>query len=277
MESQQRSASVLNDVKTADIQGFLLKLKDDGLSGCSLKTARTALRAMFKSLAKESKLEEDVVEASKIPVVALSNRKAFTADEVRDILRTCSPLIRPVVLLAASTGMRRKDCCLLKWGDVRLDEGIIAKTQCKTGRQVRIPLSPAAHQWLTALKSEAVNSKDSAFVLPEAAKEYHNSGAYRINSHLMECLGCLGLEHNQTITGRYRKAKLRGWHSFRDFFLTTLANSNIPIHLVGQAAGHTSLAVTGTYLRTSGQTDEVVRKALPALDYEPTITVENQP
>lgn len=82
--------------------------------------------------------------------------------------------IYPLIVCAASTGMRLGDVCNLKWADVDLRNGLIECVTAKAGVRVWIPI---LGRLLDVLKERnavpADGSEPSPFVFPEAARRYN--------------------------------------------------------------------------------------------------------
>jgi len=94
------------------------------------------------------------------------HRKPFTPEELRALLDVSKddPLMHPLIVTAACTGMRRGDICRLKWRDVDFDAGMIQVKTSKTGAEVEIPIFPPLRAVLEARKGNG-----SEFVFPSAA------------------------------------------------------------------------------------------------------------
>jgi len=95
------------------------------------------------------------------------HRTPFTPEELDALWRTAArdePLIYPLIVTAACTGMRRGDVCRLDWRNVDLAAGMLAVKTSKTDKPVEIPIfSP-----LRAILTEREN-KGRGAVFPEAA------------------------------------------------------------------------------------------------------------
>ncbi len=98
---------------------------------------------------------------------AVIHRKPFSPEELKALLFTSrdDPFLFPLIVCAASTGMRRGDVCRLKWEDVDLSaNGLTVKTS-KTGADVEIEIWPILRGVL-----EQAKPKRKGFVWPEAAR-----------------------------------------------------------------------------------------------------------
>jgi len=96
-------------------------------------------------------------------------RKPFSIEELYAILEAAKAdaLIYKLAVTAATTAMRRKDCCFLRWESIYFDEGFITVKTSKTGVEVDIPM---ADLLISVLKSQ--KGEKSKYVFPDAKELY---------------------------------------------------------------------------------------------------------
>jgi integrase len=96
-------------------------------------------------------------------------RKPYTMEELNAILLAAQsdPLMYSLVVTAACTAMRRKDCCFLRWDAVDLAAGFITVKTSKTGQVVDIPM---AKMLRTEIENQRGNGSD--YVFPDAKLLY---------------------------------------------------------------------------------------------------------
>ena len=99
---------------------------------------------------------------------ATIHRRPFDEGELARIFDAAEsdPLLRGMIITAASTAMRRGDVARLRWQGVDLDAGFITVKTSKTGETVDIPIFPQLRHVLENQK------RRGPFVFPEAAKIY---------------------------------------------------------------------------------------------------------
>src|SRR5262245_53806190 len=98
------------------------------------------------------------------PPIARRRRRALDADEQTRLLRACqrsrSPLLYPLVLLALTTGLRKRDLLRLMWREVDLEQGTLHLTPPPTGAEgvVLLPQTTVAvlRQWQAQTTSPRV-------------------------------------------------------------------------------------------------------------------------
>ncbi len=103
------------------------------------------------------------------------HRRPLTAPELATLFETArpDPLLYPLTVCAALTGLRIGDVCQLAWKSVDLRAGVVAVRTSKTGKGVEIPIfTPLRDVLETAL---ADREPGAVYVWPEAARMYQSN------------------------------------------------------------------------------------------------------
>lgn len=153
---------------TKDMATAFLKAEEDrGISDSTwndvLKTVRSALRHALPPFHVNPFADFPLRETETI------HRKAFSPEQLDKILHVArdDDFVRPLVVTAMATAMRRGDCCLLKWTDVDLGQRFITVKTSKTGETVEIPIFPLLYSELLRWVG-----KSDHYVFPEQARMY---------------------------------------------------------------------------------------------------------
>lgn len=88
------------------------------------------------------------------PAKGRERRLSETEEEVllRELTRTTrNRWIRPLVILAIETGMRRSELLRLKWNDISISRGVVSLSDTKNGDSRSVPLSVRARETLQGL------------------------------------------------------------------------------------------------------------------------------
>ena len=183
------------------------------------------------------------------------HRKPFTPEELRLILDASrkDDLIRPLIIVGATTAMRRGDACLLKWEDVDLHSRFVTVKTSKTGSKISIPMFPLLHDELVTMRRGK-----SPFVFPELAALYQGN-ADAVNNLLRAVFKRAGfvdledLDEDEKNTHRADvhvqrekgliKANVRGFHSLRVTWITLALTAGVPMELVRRVTGHKTVDV----------------------------------
>ena len=103
---------------------------------------------------------------------ATVSRKPFSPEDLKAILQAAAgdDFVRPILVTAICTAMRKGDCCRLRWEDVDLAQRFITVKTSKTGQRVDIPIFPMLYTELSARRPSDKDAK--GYVFPEQAKMY---------------------------------------------------------------------------------------------------------
>ena len=102
------------------------------------------------------------------------HRRPLTAEELKTLFEVArpDPLLYPLTVCAACTGMRIGDVCLLQWKSVDTKAGVIGVKTAKTGASVEIPLFKPLRE---VLESALAEKGGSLYVWPRAASMYQEN------------------------------------------------------------------------------------------------------
>ena len=158
-------------------------------------------------------------------------RAYLSQDEISSLINSCDPKLKPIVLVAITTGMRRGEILSLKWDDVDLKNGFIHVRDSKTGKARSIPIEKPLK---TTMKK-----------LPR-----------HIGSEWVFWIGDRG-EVRKGIQRAWAKAvseaeidNLR-FHDLRHHAASTMVMQGVPLYTVKEVLGHASIKTTERYAHLS--------------------------
>ncbi len=122
------------------------------LSVASVNRHLTLLRAILNRAVRDGRLD-----VSKKPAIKLlkenNGRVRYLSDgEEAHLIEALPEWLRPLVLTAIHTGMRKSELLKLKWDDIDLAAGAITIREAKSGETERIPTNQTVRQMLAALR-----------------------------------------------------------------------------------------------------------------------------
>ena len=203
------------------------------------------LKHMFKKAVDWDMVNDDVL--GKISKVKLSPEhntrlRFLTVEECRALINGCVPHLKPIVIVALNTGMRRGEILNLKWEQVDLKHGFILLDITKNGERREIPINTT----LEYLFNEMPHSIESIYVFTD-----RNGKPYGDIKH--------------SFATALKKAGIRDFrfHDLRHTFASHLVMSGIDLTSVKELLGHKSLTMT---MRYSHLTAGHKRKAVNELD-----------
>ena len=237
----------LPEVTPTDISALLLDIQAQGRSHATALKTYTVLHSLFKMAYMEDMVEKNPMDKVSRPVPRKDESRdtqaqALTVEELRAVLDALEgePLKwRALVHLLIDTGIRRGECCGLKWEDIDLEAQVVTirRNLCytpargvyvdtpKTSRSRVVDIGPETAALLQALKAQSVGE----FVFTQQ------------NGEPM---------HPQSPTRYLKKFSARRGvpdlhpHKLRHTFASIAITAGADVASVSEALGHSDKAVT---------------------------------
>ena len=83
------------------------------------------------------------------------NFRTVSNEEFKDVYKNTSESLKPIIVTAINTGMRRGEILSLKWENVKLDKGYILVDETKNNEQRYIPINKVLKKQLKSVKLNA--------------------------------------------------------------------------------------------------------------------------
>lgn len=246
--------SKLRAIRHGDIERFKSsRLKTPTKHGkqrsiASVNRELSMLSRMFTVAAREDWILKNPFTSGNTLINSADERKReriLTRGEEEKLLAACAgPRIhlKPIIVCALDTGMRRGEIFKLKWSDVDFAEGVITirAFNTKTMSERQVAMSERLSRELLALFAKSTQEPDSL---------------------------CFGITNNvkTAFTSARRAAGLSDvrFHDLRHTHATRLATSHMPLSEVGRVLGHTQANTTYRYLNANVET---ARRAAALID-----------
>lgn len=158
--------------------------------------------------------------------------------------------IKVIYYIGMYTGQRLKDCALMQWQNIDLEQRRIWVKQFKTGKNVSIPIA----QPLLVILKEALEWKMDNYVCPKIAARYQvvdhrgkGVGDGLVNIDVLRVIKWIGLEPSVPVPGRKKKATIYGFHSLRHSFASHCAEAGVPKAVVVSILGANSEIIDRFY------------------------------
>ena len=220
----------------------------------------------LRSLRRKNREEQDV----SVRRIAFTREEEERLREVLDDPRykiLHKEEIKVIFHIGMYTGQRLKDCVLMRWQNVDLDNRRVWVKQFKTGKEVSIPLAEPLRQLLVQTKEKQV--KDSVYISPEVAERYKKKdargkviGDNYVNIDVMRVIRWIGVETKVAVPGRARKVTVRGFHSLRHSFASFAAEAGVPRAVVESILGADSSILDRFYVHVG---EDAQRAAIEAI------------
>jgi integrase len=168
----------------------------------------------------------------------------LTHEEERKLLDNADrpKWLRPMLVLALHTGMRKGEILALRWQDIDLSRRVLTVQKSKNGLKRGIPLSECLTATLRALKADTKVIGISGRVFPISDRSLRQAFAKAL-----------------------RKAHIHDFrfHDLRHTFATRLVQGGVDLYRVQKLLGHKSIAMT---MRYAHHCPESLRSSVKVLD-----------
>ena len=163
-------------------------------------------------------------------------------DEIQRLLKACDKHLKPVVICALYTGMRRGEVFNLKWRDVDLARRSIFLRHTKNGESRHLPISDELEKVLVSLPSRF----EGGYVFPSYRPRFNedlksgevNEPFTDVKNSFHKALKKAGIEDFR-------------FHDLRHTFASHLVMSGADLNVVRELLGHKSLQMTLRYAHLS--------------------------
>lgn len=221
----------LAEITTFDVEKYKEKRRKK-LSGSGMNREFTLLKSMLNRASEWgfAKLSENPV--SKVGYFAERQvERILTDEEARRFVETCGPAVRPVVITALSTGMRRGEILDLRWENVDFERRFIRVERSKNGRSRKVPMNSTLVTELGRL-----NGNGTPFVFMQRAGERLKSIATAFQTACRHS----GIGHVR-------------FHDLRHTFATNLVMNGVDLVTVKEILGDSDISMTVRYSHPSDE------------------------
>lgn len=158
--------------------------------------------------------------------------RILSAEEAQKLISVSGKSLRPVIVLALNTGMRKSELLELRWENVDFGRKFIRIERSKNNRSRKIPMNRIVHEELLALRR---NGSHYVFT-----KECSTEKLSCVATAFKTACRRAGIEH------------LR-FHDLRHTFATNLVMSGVDLVTVKEILGHSDISMTVRYSHPSDE------------------------
>jgi integrase len=209
------------------IERYKATRKDAGANLATINRELACLKTIFNIAILWGKLDSSPAkQIRRFPVNNL-REKILSDEDMRRLIEVAAPRIKPVLIIALSTGMRRNEILGLRWQNVHFDGKYIFIEYSKSGRTRQIPMSNLIIETLKNIP------RVSEFVFYNAEKKRNVSLFAVRDAFLRAC----------------EKAKIKGlrFHDLRHCAASAMVRKGIDLVTVSKILGHSSIIMTMRY------------------------------
>jgi integrase len=190
------------------------------------------IKVMFTKAAEWEMVEEEVrKKVRKVKLLEENNRRLryLAKEECQKLVGECPKHLRPLVITALNTGMRRGEIFGLKWDNIDLKHGFILLDKTKNGERREIPINETLRQTFKGIERRL----DVPYIF------------FNPNTDPIVPYGDIKNAFNRAC----KKAGIRDFHfhDLRHTFASHLVMAGVDITTVKELLGHKTLTMTLRY------------------------------
>ena len=223
----------LSEITGKTIEKYRAKRKADGVSPSTINRELACLKTCFNKAVEWEKADKDWNPARTVKKFREphSRERILTADESRRLIAAASPALRPVLIVALNTGMRRGEILSLRWTDIDFVKGFILIGDSKSGKSRAVPINGMVFETLSAMRK----AEGFVFDNPETG------------THVLDV--------KTAFLGACRRAGIKGvrFHDLRHTALWHMIEAGADLVTVSQIAGHSTIQMTTRYCHPNEQ------------------------
>lgn len=223
----------------------------------------TTLKHMFRKAVDWEMVEEEALKRVRRVKQTPENNKRLrylSKDESKALVDACSPTLKPIVITALNTGMRREEILSLEWEKhVDLKHGFILLDITKNGERREIPINQTLRECLQGI----IRHINSPYVFVDANGRRFKDNKRSFHSALKkaEIERCLSCHHERQRTNTKTpgncplcgsEMRRRGiddfrFHDLRHTFASQLVMAGVDVTTIKELLGHKTLTMTLRY------------------------------
>jgi integrase len=237
----------VDQVEPTHIKNYLTDMEKEGRSPRTIKKHLSVLKSSFREAVTLRKLTYNPVTAVKPPKAEETHKEAFTVQELRNILETCSSSKNgneweTAIRLGFYCGMRLGDATNLSWSNIDLNEQKITFTPEKTSKVVELPIHKGLHDHLMQLPTSDDPLAPLCPTLSRAQKGHRGI----LSKQFSKIVSSAGVEVRKAGDG-VRKVSNKSFHSLRHTLVSHLAEKNVAEEIRMQLSAHQDKRVHAGY------------------------------
>jgi len=219
----------LDEISPADVE----KYKRHRLAKVSKSTVNREL-ACFKHIFKKAnewgKTDRDPTRAVRLLKTPPPRIRYLEVEEINALYSACSPFLKPIILVAVNTGMRKGELLNLKWSDLDFEKRLIYLSDTKGAARREVPMNDIVHDTVLTIQ----RNPHSIYVFC-----HQNGQPYR--------------DIRASLDKAATEGRIEGlrFHDLRHTFASQLVMSGVDLKTVQELLGHRTIEMTLRYSHLS--------------------------
>ncbi len=204
--------------------------KEQFISPATVNRALAVLKSMFNKAILWDKVDRNPCKSVKLFKENNQRLRFLESEEISKLLGNCCEHLKPIVIVALNTGMRKGEILGLKWRDVDIQRNTIHLLDTKNGEKRDVPMNDIAQKTIIGV----LKHPDSQYIF--CNKEGQPYGD--IKKSFLTAIGKAGIINFH-------------FHDLRHTFASHLVMSGVDLNTVRELLGHKSLEMTLRYSHLS--------------------------
>lgn len=226
---QHFSGKWLNKITVPMVKKFKLKRRKE-VKPATVNRHLACLKSMFNRAIEWGKAEDNPV--TKVKLFKENNEivRYLKKEEIHKLLDNCAGHLRPIVVVAVNTGMRKGKVLSLKWENIDFNIGVITVEDTKNGDNRKLPMNKQVKKVLANIDK-----------YPESPYVFHKDNG--------EPYGDI----KRSFSTALKKSDIMDFrfHDLRHTFASHLVMKGVDLNRVRKLLGHKSMDMTLRYAHLS--------------------------
>ena len=223
----------LDEIKIYDIEKLQSELIAKGYQKSYINKSFSVFKHMFTKALDWEMIDESVLQkVRRLKNLGGMNKilRYLTKEEIGVLISNCPPHLKPIVLIALNTGMRKSEILNLTWDRVDLKNRLILLDKTKNGERREIPMNKLTVELFSSLPRHL---RVPYVFCNNRQKPYKN-----VTEGFQSALKKSGINNFR-------------FHDLRHTFASILVMAGVDISSVSELLGHTSIKMTQRYAHLS--------------------------
>ena len=235
----------LNELTPLTVEKYKQRRLEAGLKKSSINREIGLLKSMVNTAVKWQLVDANSTRDAKLfklddPPV----ERVLSYEEEAKLLAACdlpelqcrAPHLKPIIMVALYTGLRRGEILRLRWAHIDFDNVVLTvqKSKTKAGQGRQVSLNSALRELLLVLHEGATN--EWVFPSPKNPREHIGD----VKNSFRRPVKISAIPH---IT----------FHQLRHTFCSRLADAGVPVAVIQDLAGHASIIMTRRYMHPANE------------------------
>lgn len=212
------------------VETYQTNLINKGLKPASVNKNISLLKAMInKAVDWDMTVESTLKKVRKVKALKENNKRLryLSKEEIPLLIENCDKHLRPIVITALNTGMRKSEVLGLRWDMVDLKNGFILLDKTKNNARREIPINETLRETLSGIIRRL--DVPYIFINPSEDKPYKD-----VKNSFRAALRRSGINNFH-------------FHDLRHTFASHMVMSGVDITTIKELLGHKSLTMTLRY------------------------------